>query len=361
MEVALVGLQNSGKSSVFDLLVGPGSSAPQTGAERRAAIRVPDPRLEALSATLSPKKTTQAALSLIDPPPATLSAGRGGTDPFASARNADGLIAVLRAFEAPDVPHPYDTIDVKRDMDAIRSEIILADLVVLDARLEKIGKLLKVGRKPENPLEQGLLERCKECLEAEKALGDISLSPPELKLLSGFGLLSTTSMLAVLNVGESGPGKGEGPSEREAILAQFRAAFPDIATLPVCASLEIELASMEPDDAEEFLRAEGLDRPGAPAIVETLTAVCGRVTFYTVIKEEVRAWTIPAGSGAAQAAGAVHTDMEKGFIKAEVIGWKELIDCGTVAAARDQGVLRLEGRDYRVKDGDVLTVRFSPK
>jgi GTP-binding protein YchF len=361
VEVALVGLQNSGKSAVFDLLTGPGSLVPQTGAERRATLKLADPRLEALTGTLNPKKTTQAALSLVDPPPAGRAEGRGGADPFAPSRTADGLIVVLRAFDAPEVPHPADTVDFVRDMGTVRSEIILTDLVVLDGRLEKIEKLSKVGRKPENPQEVNLLERCRASLEAEKPLGELELSPPELKLLSGFGLMSTKPQMALLNVGETGAAVEGESGGAEALLAHFRASFPDTSVLPVCAPLELELAEMEPEDAREFMDAEGLERLARPAILEALTAVCGRITFFTVIKDEVRAWTVPDGATAAQAAGAVHTDMEKGFIRAEVIGWKGLVKYGSYAAARDGGDLRLEGREYRVQDGDVLTVRFSPK
>jgi GTP-binding protein YchF len=361
LELALVGLQNSGKSALFDLLAGPGCSVPQTGMERRVTLKVPDPRLEALSDTLKPNKTTPAALSLLDPPPGRNAEGRGGADPFVCARTADGLIVVIRAFEAPEVPHPNDSVDPGRDMSAIRSEMLLADLVVLDGRLEKIERLGKVGVKPDNPLETKLLERCKASLEAEKPIGDLELSSTETKLLSGFGLLSTKPLMVVLNVGESAPDTGGSPGERKAILAEFLASWPDREVMPVCAPFELELAAMDPEEAKEFLEAEGLEELSGPAILGALTGVCGRVTFYTVIKDEVRAWTVPEGSGAAQAAGAVHSDMEKGFIKAEVIGWRNLVECGSNAAAREKGLLRLEGREYQVQDGDVLTVRFSPK
>jgi ribosome-binding ATPase YchF (GTP1/OBG family) len=180
-------------------------------------------------------------------------------------------------------------------------------------------------------------------------------------MLSGFGLLSTKPLMAVVNVGEAAVGDGEESPGREGFAGQLEDAFPGVGVSAVCAPLELELAAMEPEEAAEFLAAEGLDEPGGPAILRSLGPVCRRVTFFTVIKEEVRAWLVPEDCVAAQAAGAVHTDMERGFIKAEVIGWRDLVDCGSIAAARERGLLRLEGREYVVRDGDVLTVRFSPK
>lgn len=361
MELALIGLQNSGKSAVFDLIAGPDRSVPQTMPERRVMLRLPDPRLDALSRLLKPKKTTPATASVLDPAPGGKDEGREGGDAFAGARTADGLIVVLRAFEAPAIPHPSDTIDAVRDMRGVLSELLLSDLVVVDGRLDKIARRAKVGVKPENPLEIKLLERCRASLENEEPLKELQLSPGETKLLSGFGLLSTKPMLAVLNVGESTPKPDGATPDRRKRLATFVEAFPGTAALSVCAPLELELAGMERGDAREFLEAEGIENLGGWAILEALPAVCRRVIFYTVVRDEIRAWTIPAGATAAEAAGAVHTDMEKGFIKAEIVGWEDLVALGSTAAAREKGLLRLEGREYEVQDGDVITVRFSPR
>lgn len=360
----MVGLQFAGKSAVFDLLAAAAGSVPPQGVGlRRLMIQLPDTRLDQLAAVLKPKRKTQATVSLLDPHQQGAEEGRGKADerdPFAGFRTADGLIAVIRAFESPHVPHPAGSVDPLRDMRAVLSELILADLVVVDARAEKIQRLAKVGKKPENPLEADLVERCKSSLEGESPLRSLDLGPDEKKLLSGFSLMTLKPMLAVLNVGEREPGRAGAAPDRDEILARFLSEFPDIKAVAVSAPLELELAGMDSDDAREFMEAEGIKRLGGEVILESLPWVCGRIAFYTVVKDEARAWLISEGSTAAQAAGAVHTDMEKGFIKAETIGWRDLVECGSLAGARERGLLRLEGRDYVVTDGDVMTIKFSP-
>ncbi len=363
MEVALVGLKYSGKSTVFDLLAGGEGTQPAGGTgPRRAALKVPDLRLDALAELLKPKKKTHVGISVVDLPPGTerrsARAGSAG-DPYTEARAADGLILVLRAFESPQAPHPEGSIDPSKDMKALISELILADLVVLEGRLERIEKMLKVGRKPENPLEVPTLERCKAALENENPLSGLELSRDEVKLLSGFAPMTLKPALAVLNVGEKDPGAAGAIASRDQITTEFIENFPDTKAIAVCAPLEMELGGMPSEDAAEFMEAEGIGKLGDEVILESLPDVCGRITFYTVIRDEARAWSVSRGSTAAEAAGAVHTDMQRGFIKAEVIGWRELIECGSIAAAREKGLLQIEGRDYEVRDGDVITVKFA--
>jgi GTP-binding protein YchF len=364
VEIALVGLQFAGKSAVFDLMAAAVGAVPPPGAGlRRVTVQLPDTRLDRLAAVLKPKRTTRATVSLLDPAQSGVDEvrGRAGeSDPLAGLRTSDGLVTVIRAFESPQAPHPAGSVDPLRDMRSVLSELILADLVVVDARAEKIQRLAKVGKKPENPNEAGLLERCRGALERETPLGALDLGPDDRKLLSGFSLMTLKPLLAVLNVGERNPTYSKEIPGREEILARFLGEFPDTSTVTVCAPLELELAGMDRDEAREFMEAEGIERLGGELILEALPGACGRITFYTVIRDEARAWLIPAGSTAAQAAGAVHTDMEKGFIKAETIDWRDLVECGSLAASRERGLLRLEGRDYVVRDGDVMTIKFSP-
>ncbi len=363
MEVVLIGLQFAGKSAVLDLLAAvEGPSPAQRGSQRRLSLRLPDPRLDSLAELLKPKKKTPVALSIVDPPPSGSDerSGRGGKgDPFAYARTADGLILVIGAFESPKAPHPTGSVNPVRDMKTVLSDMILADLVVLESRLERIGSMLKVGKKPESPLEVPLLERCKETLEAESPLSDIEFNQDELKLLSGFSLMTVKPILAVINVGERTPGERGPCHDREALITELLDEFPNTKAVAVCAPLELELAGMDPKDAGEFMEAEGIRRLGGEKILEALLGTCGRITFYTVIRDEARAWAVPRGSSAVDAAAAVHTDMGRGFIKAEVLSWRDLLDCGSLGSAREKGLLRLEGRDYEVQDGDVITIKFS--
>jgi GTP-binding protein YchF len=364
MEIALVGLQFAGKSTVFDLMAAAvGAAGPHGTGSRRLTVELPDTRLDKLAAVLEPEKVTQATLSLLDPAQSGVDEGRGRAverDPLSDLRTCDGLIGVIRAFQSPLAPHPAGSVDPLRDMRGLLSELILADLVVVDARVEKIQRLAKVGKKPENPNEAGVLERCKSALESESPLKALNLGPDEKKLLSGFSLMTLKPMLAVLNVGERNPADSKEVPDRGEISARFTSEFPDTSTVAVCAPLELELAGLSMDEAGEFMQAEGIERLGGELILEALPTACGRITFYTVVRGEARAWLIPKGSTAAQAAGAVHTDMEKGFIKAETIGWRDLVQCGSLAASRERGLLRLEGREYVVRDGDVMTIKFSP-
>jgi GTP-binding protein YchF len=363
VEFALVGTPYAGKSTVFDLLAANQSVSPPHGLGlRRLTLKLLDPRLDALAALFKPEKTTPISVSILDPAPqgAEDAKGRAGrADPFSAMRAADALILVIRAFDAPQVPHPAGSVDPLRDISVMTSEMMLADLVVIEGRLERIKRMAKVGKPAENPLELPLLERCREALEAEKSLGDMDLRQDELKVLSGFALMTVKPMLTVLNVGERPPGEESGADRREALIAEVSAKSPDTWPVAICASLELELAGLDPQEAREFMEAEGIGKLGGERILELALKVAGRITFFTVLGKEIRAWALPKGSTALQAAGAVHSDMEKGFIKAETTSWGELVDSGSPAGAREKGLMRLEGRDYVVQDGDVLTIRFS--
>jgi hypothetical protein len=370
VEFALVGTPFSGKSTVFDLLAASQGVSPPSGPGlRRLTLKLPDPRLQALAEILKPEKTTPISISLIDPAPQKVEEAKsrtGRTDPFAPMRGADALLLVVRAFDAPHVPHPAGSVDPVRDISVMRTEMILADLVVLDARIEKIRHMAKVGKKPENALEMPLLERCRETLEAERPLSGMDLRDDENRLLSGFGLVSVKPLLTVINAGERSPvgetaeGEKEGdPARWKALLAEVQAKSPDTRPVVVCASLELELAELDPGEAREFMEAEGITEPGAERILGLLPEIAGRIAFFTVLGREIRAWLLVKGSTALQAAGTVHSDMERGFIKAETVSWKDLVAVGSQAAAREKGLIRLEGRDYVVRDGDVLTIRFS--
>ena len=314
VEFALVGTPFSGKSTVFGLLAASQGISPPAGPGlRRLALKLPDPRLQALAEIFKPEKTTPVSISLIDPAPQGTEEARSRTgriDPFAAVREADALLLVVRAFDAPQVPHPTGSVDPVRDISAMRSEMILADLVVLDARIEKIQHMAKVGKKPENPLEVPLLERCREALEAEKPLIDLDLRDDENRLLSGFGLMSVKPMLTVINTGERPPaeeglesGKGGDPALGKAVLAEVQAKSPDTRPVAVCASLELELAELDAGEAREFMEAEGITEPGAERILGLLPEIAGRIAFFTVLGKEIRAWSLVKGSTALQAAG----------------------------------------------------------
>ncbi len=356
MRTAIIGLPMTGKTSLFTILTGVHEAARVGSMETRVGIsKVPDPRLEALAAIFDPPKVTHAVVEYVDFPAISKEALR---DPqyLASLRVVNTLAHVLRLFEDPTVPHEKGSVDPMRDRDDVDTELILSDLVVAEKRLEKVEKDRKKIRTAELDHEYEVLVRCKDVLESNTPLREATFSDDEEKRIRGFQFLSLKPMLYVVNVGEEGAGR---LAEVEAEYTEKLGNRPATKVAAVCGKVEAELAELSAEEAAELMASYGLSEPGLNRIITATYSLLGLMSFLTAGETEVRAWTIPQQSKAPQAAGAIHSDFEKKFIRAEVVNWKNLVDLKGYPGVREKGLLRLEGKEYIVKDGDVLVIRHS--
>jgi ribosome-binding ATPase len=358
MKTGIIGLPQVGKTSLFKILTK--AKIEDRGFSREAHIgvaRVPDERLDKLSALYSPKKTTYASVEYVD----VAAIGQEALKETAfltNLRNVDALIHVLRAFENDSVPHE-GPIDSVQNAKSVEFDLMLSDLTQVEKRLERVEKDMKKGRTSELEREQALLLRSKESLEKEIPLRELEMTADEKKLIRGFMFLSQKPILYVLNVNES----TTLGVDLEAAVSRYKldefAARPNAGATAICGKVEAELAEMDDVEAAEFLGSYGLNESGLVRLIRKSYELLGLISFFTAGEDECRAWTVPAGSKAPQAAGAIHSDLEHHFIRAETIRWDQLLDAGSEAAARAKGTLRLEGKEYIVQDGDVVHIRHS--
>jgi len=360
MKTGIIGLPQVGKTSLFKILTkarleARGYSNPRE--EHIGVARVPDQRLDKLSALYSPRKTTYATVDYVDVAAIGQEALKE-TGYVTSLRNVDALIHVLRAFEDDSIPH-VGPIDPLRDIKNVEFDLMLSDLGQIEKRLERLEKDLKKMKTPELEKENELLIKAKAHLETEKPLREMEMTPEDKKRIRGFMFLSEKPMLYVLNIGES----TELGKDLEAAVAKYKlsevAARPNAGASAICGKVEAELAEMSDEDAAEFLSSYGLKDSGLSRLIRKSYHLLGLISFFTAGDDECRAWTIPAHSRAVNAAGAIHSDLEKHFIRAETIRWDQLLEAGSEANARAKGTLRLEGKDYIVQDGDVMHIRHS--
>jgi len=356
MEFGILGLELAGKSTLFALLTGHEVAAVHGKREaHRGVAQVPDQRLTRLAALFSPRKVTPATVQFVDVP--SISKGGAASLNLPELRTMDGLAVVVRGFASDSVPHPEGAVDPARDLDLLETELLLADLAVADARLERLGREIGKRKAAELEAERAALEKCRPPLAAGTPLREVSLSADEARLLKGFTFLTRKPLLIVLNVGEDDVADLAGAPQRAGLAPYL--GRPGVAVCPLCATLEEEISRLSPADQAEFLRDLGLPDRALDRLLHAAYGLLGLISFLTVGEDECRAWSIPAGTPAVRAAGAIHSDLEKGFIRAEVVPWQELLDAGSLAACRQRGTLRLEGKDYAVQDGDVVTVRFN--
>lgn len=357
MSCGIIGLPQVGKTSLFQILTGKTlADSHAHGEQHIGTVAVPDERLDRLSKLFSPPRTIYAKVEYADVAAISKETLKE-TGYLASLRNMDALLHVVRVFRDDSVAHIKGSIDPKRDIADVEFDLMLADLGIIENRLERLEKDRKKIKNPELEREQALLERAKNWLETEKPLREAVWSDEEKKRLRGFTFLSEKPLLLVLNVGE------EEVTNLDAVLAE--AGLSDLGSRPqtlataVSAKIEAELALMSEADAAEFLKSYGLRESGRTRLLRATYELLGFIVFFTVGEEECRAWTIPRGATAVQAAGVIHTDLAKHFIRAEVVPWEQLLETGSLAAARQKGVLRLEGKDYVVHDGEMVHIRHS--
>ncbi len=366
MQIAIVGLAGSGKTTVFNTLTrGHAETGGYGGLTLNVGVvKVPDERLDTLAAIFHPKKIVQADVTYVDlPAPPPSHDGRVGTEELpaehlARLRDSDALLHVVRAFEDAALPHPDGSVDPARDLERLDLEFILADLSMVDRRLERLASSGRHGTPAEreaNEREEAILRRLKADLEAGRPIRDAQLDADETKAIRGFRFLTEKPVLVLLNVGESSL------ADAPALVARIAQPYRHERSLvdSLSARIEMELGELEPDEAAVFMAELGIAESGLGRVIRLSYTLLGLISFLTAGPDEVRAWPVPDGSTAVDAAGAIHSDLARGFIRAETVAYEDLVALGSMAEARRAGRLRSEGRTYRVRDGDVLEILFS--
>jgi len=364
MEIGIIGLPKSGKTTVFNALT---RGKAQTDAYSAAlapnigVVKVPDPRLETLTKILKPKRTVPAEVTYIDIAAPAKGFGKGegpGGQFLAYLSKVDALAHVIRVFEDERLPHPEGSVNPGRDVGTMNMELAFSDLAIIEKRMERLKASLK-GAKPQEreaiSHEQTLLDKIKSGLEADTPVREQSLSENETKLLENFQFLTAKPMLLLLNIGEKQI--PEADSLEDKFRSTYRSPYCDVAAL--CGKLEMELTQLDDAEAKEFRSDMGLTESGLDRVIRLSYSLLGLISFFSTASDEVKAWTIRRNTIAQKAAGKIHTDMERGFIRAEVISHDDLIKCGSLAEARKRGLLHLEGKNYIIQDGDVVTILFN--
>jgi len=352
MKLGIIGLPQSGKTTIFNALTRGDHPVTMSGGRfevHTAVVDVPDPRLDDLSQLFNPKKTTYAKVTYVDIAGLEGSAGGAISGPLLTQLSQmDGFIHVARCFEDINVPHVMSSIDPQRDIDAMEGEFILNDLIQIESKLERLAEELKRNSrdKVEVKREMALFERLQAVLSEEKSLRAVDFTPDEQKTISGYGFLSLKEMLIVLNLGE----------EQEVPEIEFPC---QSCVVSLQGRLEMEISQLPPEDAEIFMEEYDIQEPSLNRMIRSSYDLMRLQSFFTVGEDEVRAWTVRRGSAAPEAAGVIHSDLQKGFIRAEVVPYVDLLSLGSMPEARSKGKLRLEGKDYLVKDGDIMHVRFN--
>src|SRR5262245_9525557 len=366
MQIAIVGLAGSGKTTVFNTLTrGHAETGGYGGVTLNVGVvKVPDQRLDELAGIFNPKKIVHADVTYVDlPAPPASTEGRVGTeelpaDHLARLRDSDALLHVVRAFEDPSNPHPEGSVDAARDLERLDLEFTLADLAMAERRLERLKTSGRHGTPAEREAaerEEVVVTRIHEALQAGKPIRDLGLDADDAKAIRGFRFLTEKPVLVLLNVGEGDLASAPALVDRIASGYDHRQVMVEA----LSAKIEMELGELEPDAAAVFMEELGIEESGLDRVIALSYRLLGLVSFLTAGPDEVRAWPIPDGSTAVDAAGAIHTDLARGFIRAETVSYDDLVSLGSMAEARKNGKLRSEGKTYKVRDGDVLEILFS--
>jgi GTP-binding protein YchF len=361
MRLGIIGLPQSGKTTIFNALTRNDQPTTMSGGRfevHTAVVDVPDERVDRLSGMFKPQKTIYAKVTYADI--AGLEAGGDGSGHAAKAglsgalanqlSQMDGFVHVVRCFESSALPHPSGNVDPSRDLEALDNELALNDLIMVERRIERLIEERKKGGVRDKSVierEMALFESFKDTLSAGTPLRDIEIDPEQEKSLTGFGFLTRKPVLVVLNLGDGQePPTIAYPHQRSALL-------------PLQGRLEMELAQLPPDEAQMFMEDFGVQELGLHKVIRMSYDLLGLQSFFTVGEDEVRAWTVRRGASALEASGAIHTDLQKGFIRAEIVGYQDLVNLGGLNEAKAKGRLRLEGKEYTVQDGEIMHVRFS--
>ncbi|MGH9791701.1 MAG: redox-regulated ATPase YchF [Candidatus Acidiferrales bacterium] len=356
MKTGIIGLAQVGKTSLFQILTHAHLDARAAHGMHVGVAKVPDERLDKLAPLYKPKKTTHATVEYVDV--GGLVHDRAKDSAYLTQlRQVDALAHVVRMFDDAANPHPAGTLDAVRDVDSVELDLMLNDLEQIARRAERLGKDLK--KKPDPALERelALLTRCRQSLEAERPLRELNFQADEAKVLGSFMFLSQKPMLYVINLSDNEAPDVDRVAEKYGL--EKLAARPHTAVVGICGRIEAELAALDDAEAAELMQAYGLKESGLARLIRATYKLLGLISFFTCGETECRAWTIERGSTAHAAAGAIHTDIQRGFIKAEVVRWDHLLAGGGTAGAREQGHFKLEGKDYVVEDGDTILFRHS--
>ena len=360
LRAALIGFSSSGKTTLFQLMTS-ARDAPRGRSDVNIGIsKVPDARLDALTAMYNPRKRAPATIEFTDMAVPARAGAQALVD-VAGYKNADALVHVIRAFRDPAVAHPSGSIDPARDARAMEDELLLADLGVAERRLERIEKDLKKARSTELEHERDLVHRCRQALEEGRPLRALELAGEDNKRLRGFQFLSAKPLLLVINLDEADVAGAGASVERAADRAGVTGFLQHAATRAValCTTIELEIAQLEGADATAFLADLGLTESGLDRVIRASYDLLGYMSFFTVGEDECRAWSIARGTPAQAAAGEIHSDIQRGFIRAEVVAYERLMARGSMASCREHGEVRLEGKEYIVRDGDIINFRFA--
>jgi GTP-binding protein YchF len=360
VRLGLLGFPKVGKTTLLNLLTGAhiavdkfvgGKARPHLG-----VAMVPEPRLDRLVSMFKPKKTTCAHLEVLDIQGLQKGEAKHSLD-LAEVRNVDAIAHVVRAFRDPEVAHSEGTIDPRRDIETMEIELMLADLEVAQRRLERLETNLKKARTKEDEAELPVIRRCLEALERETPIRELDLKAEDLKRIRGFAFLTAKPLLLIVNLDDADASRiGTFVDDLQLVPRRDR---PQTGLCAIAAKVEEEMTGLDPDDARAFIEDMGLQEPAKDRVIRSAFDLLGLIQFFTVGEDECRAWPIVRGTKAPSAAGTVHSDFERGFIRAEVVTYSDLMATGSLAAAREKALLRSEGKDYVVRDGDVINFRFN--
>lgn len=357
----IIGLPMVGKTTIFNLLTNSDQEISNFFSGKTetitASAKVPDKRINFLADMYKPRKTTYAQIQFSEVPGLVKGAseGKGVGNQFLSAiRNVDLLVHVVRAFKNPDVPHVEDTINPLRDIETIAVEILLADMDLVEKRIQRIQSGKKITK--ENAFELEVLKKCLAALEEEVPISSLGLSEEEKLTLRNYAFLTEKPMMLVINIDEDQFREGTYPGKEE---VEKYAADRGIALIEICGRMEMEINQLPEEDRALFMEDIGISEPGIDRLARAVYDYLGLISFLTAGEDEVRAWTIKRNTDAKKAAGKIHSDIERGFIRAEVIAFEDLVAAGNMVKAREKGLIRLEGKDYIVQDGDIINFRFN--